>query len=83
MEIMITIPCEYQHPQGRACEEGRVLVYGEHGGPPPEINTCPQCKGAGVIQVERSKIEGEIEDLCEELNDIYDRIRTLKGYLAR
>lgn len=47
---MKTIPCDYSQYNSRQCEDGKVLIYGEMGGPPPEIITCPKCNGTGTLQ---------------------------------
>ena len=79
--MSIKIPCEYHHPEGRECEEGKVLIFGEMGGRPPETITCPQCHGAGMVEVERQVIVDELEESLEELEELNDKIERLKRYL--
>jgi hypothetical protein len=78
---MITIPCDYHHPEGTGCEEGRVLIYGEMGGRPPQTIDCPKCKGAGKIEVEESVIEAQIADLVEERQEINQELYRLRRLL--
>lgn len=79
---MITIPCDYRHPQGTYCKDGQVLIYGEMGGRLPETIVCPKCQGENYIQTERSKIEEMIKDLEEERDEISEEIARLKSYLT-
>jgi len=78
---MITIPCEYHHPEGTVCENGHVLIYGEHGGRLPETIVCPNCQGERFVQVEKSEIEERIKDLEEERDMVSEEISRLKSYL--
>lgn len=75
---MITIPCDYSPPDGRQCEKGQVLIYGEMGGRPPETITCPKCNGAGKIEVEQSVIEEQIAELVEEREEINRELYRLR-----
>ena len=83
---MKTIPCDYileSFGRGsRQCEGGKVLIYGEMGGPPPEIIVCPQCKGVGTLQVPESFILQKIAELTEDRNEIDEEIEKWKAYLA-
>jgi hypothetical protein len=78
---MITIPCDYKHPEGKQCEQGVVLIYGEMGGQPPQTITCPQCKGAGKIEVEESVIQEKINDLVDERKEINKELYRLRRLL--
>ena len=63
--IMIKIKCDFVHPEGTACDEGRVLIYGEMGGRLPQRIQCPKCKGEGVVYVEPSVIQEKINKASE------------------
>ena len=71
----------YWAAETAGCENGKVLIYGEMGGRPPEIITCPQCNGVGKIQVSREYVQEQIDDLVDEREEINERIKTLQSYL--
>lgn len=78
---MKTIPCEYYRHDTAGCDKGKLLIYGEMGGRPPEIITCPACGGTGTIEVEESFILQKIADLTEERDEIDSEIEEWKVYL--
>lgn len=78
---MKTIPCDYSQYDSPGCDKGKLLIYGEMGGRPPEIITCPACGGTGTIEVEESSILQKIADLTEERDEIDNEIEELKAYL--
>ena len=74
---MIKIKCDYIHPEGTACDEGRVLIYGEMGGRLPQRIQCPKCKGEGVVYVETSVIQEKIDELNRYKNHLIKEIKNL------
>jgi transcription initiation factor IIE alpha subunit len=80
---MKTIPCDYVPSKpGRQCKDGKLLIYGEMGGPPPETITCPKCGGDGTIEVPESDILQKIAELTDERDEIDKEIEEWKAYLA-
>lgn len=79
---MKTILCDYSQYNSRQCEDGKVLIYGEMGGPPPEIITCPKCNGTGTLQVPESFILQKIAELTEERDAIDEEVEEWKAYLS-
>ena len=74
---MIKIKCDYIHPEGTACDAGRVLIYGEMGGRLPQRIQCPKCKGEGVVYVETSVIQEKIDELNRYKNHLIKEIKNL------
>lgn len=81
---MVKIPCNFNGDAytgpGRHIENGTFMIYGDI--PiPPETIVCPKCKGTGFIEVRKSVVEKEIEELIEERNEINMEIRKWRRYL--
>ena len=68
------IVCNFCPGDGRPCHKGKVLYYGEMGGPPPRLETCPKCGGTGKKLVKREYIENQIRSHEKQIKLYQDYI---------
>jgi hypothetical protein len=85
MPRKVKIPCDYKAPflGGYHREDGSYLIYGEMGGPLPQVVECPKCHGTKLIEVDETFVFGKLEKLAKERDELEDEIEEWLGYLEQ